>query len=98
MKKTPNNRNGNQQQGASLIPGAPERPDQQKKYDRFLKSGIKYIDYKDPAFLLKLINDQGKIYPRRLTGTSSKFQRKVAQAVKRARHIAMLPYVADALK
>lgn len=69
-----------------------------KKYCRFKKSGIKYIDYKDPQFLLKFINEQGKILPRRLTGTSVKYQRKVAQAVKRARHIALLPYVADLLK
>ena len=69
-----------------------------KKYCRFKKSGIKYIDYKDPNFLLKFVNDQGKILPSRLTGTSAKYQRKVAQAVKRARHIALLPYVADGLK
>ena len=69
-----------------------------KKYCRFKKNGIKYIDYKDANFLLKFINDQGKVLPRRLTGTSLKFQRKVAQAVKRARHIGLLPYVADLLK
>jgi small subunit ribosomal protein S18 len=69
-----------------------------KKYCRFKKSGIKYIDYKDPDFLLKFINEQGKLLPRRLTGTSVKYQRKVAQAVKRARHIALLPYVADLMK
>ena len=69
-----------------------------KKYCRFKKSGIKYIDYKDADFLMKFINEQGKILPRRITGTSTKYQRKVAQAVKRARHIALLPYVADLLK
>lgn len=69
-----------------------------KKYCRFKKSGIKYIDYKDPNFLLKFVNEQGKILPRRLTGTSIKYQRKVAQAVKRARHIAIMPYVADLMK
>lgn len=69
-----------------------------KKYCRFKKSGIKYIDYKDPNFLLKLVNEQGKILPRRLTGTSLKYQRKVAQAIKRARHLALMPYVADQLK
>jgi small subunit ribosomal protein S18 len=69
-----------------------------KKYCRFKKSGIKYIDYKDPNFLLKFVNEQGKILPRRLTGTSIKYQRKVSQAVKRARHIALMPYVADLLK
>ncbi len=70
----------------------------QKKYCRFQKSGIKYIDYKDPDFLLKFVNEQGKILPRRLTGTSLKYQRKVSVAVKRARHLALKPYVADLLK
>mgnify|MGYP003331474372 FL=1 len=68
------------------------------KYCRFKKSGIKYIDYKDPDFLMKFINEQGKLLPRRITGTSLKFQRKVSQAVKRARHLAILPYKADMLK
>ncbi len=69
-----------------------------KKYCRFKKSGIKYIDYKDPDFLFKLVNEQGKILPRRLTGTSLKYQRKVSQAIKRARHLALMPYVGDMLK
>ena len=69
-----------------------------EKYCRFKKSGIKYIDYKNPDFLLKFINEQGKILPRRVTGTSQKFQKKVNKAVKRARHIAILPYVADLMK
>jgi small subunit ribosomal protein S18 len=69
-----------------------------KKYCRFKKTGIRYIDYKDPDFLLKFVNEQGKILPRRLTGNSLKYQRKVSQAIKRARHIALLPYLADGLK
>jgi len=69
-----------------------------KKYCRFKKSRIKYIDYKDPDFLLKFVNEQGKILPRRLTGTSTKFQKKVAQAVKRSRHLGLMPYLADLLK
>jgi small subunit ribosomal protein S18 len=76
----------------------PQAEQKRKKYCRFKKSGIKYIDYKDGDFLLKFINEQGKILPRRLTGTSLKFQHKVSQAVKRARHLAILPYVADCLK
>ncbi len=68
------------------------------KYCRFKKSGIKFVDYKDGDFLLKLLNEQGKILPRRLTGTSAKFQKKVNKAVKRARQIAILPYVGDMLK
>ena len=69
-----------------------------KKYCRFKKSGIKSIDYKDAEFLKKFVNEQGRILPRRLTGTSLKYQKKVAQAVKRARHLALLPFVTDNLK
>ncbi len=69
-----------------------------KKYCRFRKNRIKYIDYKDPEFLKKFLNEQGKILPRRLTGTSLKFQRKIAVSIKRASHLAMLPYVTDMLK
>ncbi len=69
-----------------------------KKYCRFRKNRIKYIDYKDPEFLKKFLNEQGKILPRRLTGTSLKYQRKVSVAIKRSRHIAMLPYVTDMMK
>ena len=68
------------------------------KYCRFKKYGIKYIDYKDPDFLLKFVNEQGKLLPRRITGTSLKYQRRVSVAVKRARHLALMPYVADLLK
>lgn len=71
---------------------------QRKKYCRFKKYGIKHIDYRDPDFLLQFINEQGKILPRRITGNSLKYQKKVAVAVKRARHLAILPYVADLLK
>ena len=69
-----------------------------RKYCRFRKNRLRYIDYKDPEFLKKFLNEQGKILPRRLTGTSLKFQRKIAVAIKRARHLALLPYVTDMLK
>ena len=62
---------------------APTIDTKRKKYCRFKKSGIKYIDYKDPEFLKKFLNEQGKI---------------LAQAVKRARQIALLPYVTDMMK
>tara|TARA_B100001758_G_C18142516_1_gene469661 strand:+ start:196 stop:462 length:267 start_codon:yes stop_codon:yes gene_type:complete len=71
---------------------------EQNKYCRFKKMGIKYIDYKDPVFLMRFLNEQGKILPRRITGNSLKFQRRLAVAVKRARQIALLPYVGDNLK
>ncbi|MBN2681244.1 MAG: 30S ribosomal protein S18 [Bacteroidales bacterium] len=69
-----------------------------KKYCRFKKNKIRFIDYKDGEFLKKFLNEQGKILPRRITGTSLKYQRKVSTAIKRARHIALLPYVTDMLK
>ena len=69
-----------------------------KKYCRSKKAGIKYVDYKDAEFLKKFLNEQGKLLPRRLTGTSQKYQKKVATAVKRARHLAMLPFVTDMFK
>ena len=69
-----------------------------KKYCRFKKAKIKFIDYKDPEFLKKFLNEQGKILPRRITGTSVKCQKKVATAVKRARHLALLPYLTDLMK
>ena len=70
----------------------------QDKYCRFKKYGIKHIDYKDADFLMRFVNEQGKLLPRRVTGTSLKYQRKVSQAVKRARHLALMPYVTDMLK
>ena len=70
----------------------------QKKYCRFKKFGIKYIDYKDAEFLKKFINEQGRLLPRRITGNSLKYQRKVAQAVKKARQMALLPTITDLLK
>ncbi len=82
----------------TLVNEPVDKNSNRKKYCRFKKSGIKYIDYKNPDYLLKLVNEQGKILPRRINGTSLKFQGKVAQAVKRARHLALMPYVADGLK
>ncbi|MFM7487212.1 MAG: 30S ribosomal protein S18 [Cytophagales bacterium] len=88
----------NNSQATTLMNESVKRNENKPKYCRFKKNGIKYIDYNDPDFLLKFINEQGKILPRRLTGNSWKYQNKVAQAVKRARHMAILPYVADGLK
>ena len=70
----------------------------QSKYCRFKKMGIKYIDYKDPDFLMRFVNEQGKILPIRITGNSMKFQRRLAISVKRARQLALLPFVGDNLK
>jgi small subunit ribosomal protein S18 len=69
-----------------------------KKFCRFKKMGIRYVDYKDAEFLKRFLNEQGKMLPRRISGNSLKFQRKVSQAIKKARQMAILPYVTDLLK
>lgn len=66
-----------------------------KKVCYFTKNNITYIDYKDVELLKKFISPNGKITPRRVTGTSAKYQRMLATAIKRARQMALLPYVAD---
>lgn len=57
-----------------------------------------YIDYKDTEYLQRYINEQGKLLPRRVTNISAKMQRQITRAVKRARHLALLPYVADSVR
>ena len=63
-----------------------------KKYCRFSAEGIDQIDYKDLATLKNYISETGKIVPSRITGTSAKYQRQLAMAIKRARYLALLPY------
>ena len=53
------------------------------------------IDYKDVKLLRRFISDRGKILPRRVTGTKSKYQARLAVAIKRARHMALLPYIKE---
>ena len=66
-----------------------------KKVCYFTKNKIKEIDYKDVELLKRFINANGKIIPRRVTGTRAKYQRMLATAIKRARQMALLPYVVD---
>ena len=66
-----------------------------KKVCAFCVAGEKEIDYEDVAKLRKFITEKGKILPRRQTGVCSHHQRKLATAIKRARNLALLPYVAD---
>lgn len=65
---------------------------------RFTKENIKYIDYKDVKLLQKYVNEQGKIIPKRITGTCAKYQRQLTSAIQRARHMALLPYVSDTVR
>jgi small subunit ribosomal protein S18 len=63
-----------------------------KKFCRFTAEGIKEIDYKDLELLKQYITETGKIVPSRITGTSARYQRQLALAIKRARFLALLPY------
>jgi len=62
-----------------------------KKYCRFTAENIKHIDYKDLELLKAYVTETGKIVPSRITGTSARYQRQLATAVKRARYLALLP-------
>ena len=84
--------------GMALVNESVQKQSVDKKYCRFKKYGIKYVDYKNTDFMMRFLNEQGKLLPRRITGNSLKYQKKLAQAVKRARQLALLPYVADNLK
>ncbi|MFQ6604333.1 MAG: 30S ribosomal protein S18 [Fidelibacterota bacterium] len=63
-----------------------------KKFCYFKENGITDVDYKDVKLLRRFITEQGKIMPRRVTGTSAKMHRKLVRAIKRARNIALIPY------
>lgn len=76
-------------------PSHPKKGHLKTKECRFVKAGFVYIDYKDIETLKRFLNDQGKILPRRVTGTSAKFQRQLSRAVRRARFLGLLPYVAE---
>ncbi|WGH25796.1 MAG: 30S ribosomal protein S18 [Candidatus Shikimatogenerans bostrichidophilus] len=69
-----------------------------KKYCFFKKRKIKYIDYKNPYFLIQFLNEFGKILPIRVTGTSKKYQKLLKKAIKRCRHIGLLPFITDDLR
>ena len=63
-----------------------------KRYCRFTAEGVTEIDYKDLDTLKQYISENGKIVPSRITGTKARYQRQLSDAIKRARHLALLPY------
>jgi len=71
------------------------RPRKRKKVCSFCVDKVAAVDYKDTAKLKRYTSERGKILPRRTTGTCAAHQRQLTIAIKRARHIALLPYVAD---
>ncbi|SRR5579883_1108172 len=82
-------RGGNQQQ---------RRDPLKKKPDPLKVRDITYLDYRDIRILERFLNDRGKLLPNRITGVSAKAQRKLESAVKHARHLALLPFVAEGMK
>ena len=71
------------------------RNKRKKKVCAFCAEKVDFIDYKDAGRLRKFISERAKILPRRVTGTCAKHQRQLAIAIKRARQIALLPYISD---
>jgi small subunit ribosomal protein S18 len=69
-----------------------------RRPDPFAGKDAIYVDYKEHKFLERFTNDQGKILPRRLTGLTAKNQRRVVEAIKRARYMAFIPFVGEGLK
>ena len=71
------------------------KPRKRRKVCQFCVDKMTHIDYKDTARLRKFLSERGKILPRRTTGTCAQHQRQLTEAIKRARQIALLPYVAE---
>lgn len=80
---------------SSPAPEGLELRGRRRKRCPFTASGIKDIDYKDVDTLNQFITERGKILPRRITGVSAHYQKLLVAAVKRARHVALLPFVAE---
>lgn len=74
---------------------SPQGFKRRRKVCYFTQNKVTSIDFKDVELLKKFISERGKILPRRVTGTSAKWQRPLAVAIKRARHMALLPFVND---
>lgn len=73
----------------------PDSRQKKRKHCPFTSAGVKEIDYKDIETLRRFITERGKILPRRITGVSAHYQRQLSSAIKRARHMALLPFVAE---
>lgn len=76
----------------------PKQRDTRRRKKRNPIKGIEYIDYTNTKFLQRFLNDQGKILPRRITGVTARQQRSITRAVKYARHLALLPFVAEDMR
>jgi len=84
-----NNNRGNARSNADVLLPPESRPDVRD---------VTYVDYKDVDFLKRFLNEQGMVLPRRVTGVPAAIQRQLTRAIKRARHLALLPYAADTVR
>jgi small subunit ribosomal protein S18 len=72
------------------------KKNQPKKRDPFKERGVKdYIDFFDAKLMTRFLNEQGKLLPARITGSTAKMQRRLTTAIKRARHMAIIPFVSE---
>jgi len=91
-------RDGRGGQGGNPNQRNNRRDPTKKKIDPFKLRGITYVDYRDIRILERFLNDRGKILPNRITGVNAKYQRRIEESIKHARHLALLPFVAEGLK
>ena len=75
-----------------------EQKNMKRRSCRFCDNDETYIDYKDERRLSRFISEQGKIIPKRITGNCAKHQRQLVQAIKRARHLALIPFVSESIR
>ena len=76
----------------------PEQQNKKRRSCRFCDNDETYIDYKDERRLSRFISEQGKIIPKRITGNCASHQRQMVQAIKRARHLALIPFVSESIR
>jgi small subunit ribosomal protein S18 len=75
-----------------------EQQNKKRRSCRFCDNDETYIDYKDERRLSRFVSEQGKIIPKRITGNCAKHQRHLVQAIKRARHLALIPFVSESIR
>jgi small subunit ribosomal protein S18 len=75
-----------------------EQQNKKRRSCRFCDNDETYIDYKDERRLSRFVSEQGKIIPKRITGNCAKHQRQLVQAIKRARHLALIPFVSESIR
>lgn len=75
-----------------------EQQNKRRRSCRFCDNDETYIDYKDERRLSRFVSEQGKIIPKRITGNCARHQRQLVQAVKRARHLALIPFVSESIR